>query len=134
MDRTQIALFGNSLMRCMAAPEFIADFYDRFVAASPEVAEKFRETDFERQHWAMTSSLYVLVLALEKGEAAIAYLEHIAWQHGRHELDIPPEMYDLWSDCLIRSVKECDPQFSEATEHAWRDAMAFAVDFMKKGY
>ena len=134
MDQDQIACFGGSLGRCLAAPNFIARFYELFVESSPEIAEKFRETDFERQRRAMSSSLYVILLGLEHGEAAIAYLEQVARQHSRRDLDIRPEMYDAWLDCLIRSVKEFDPLFSDSVEGAWRGAMKFGIDFMRERY
>ena len=133
-DRNQIACFDISLARCLAKPAFLARFYDLFVESSPDIAEKFRDTDFQRQRRAMGASLYVLVLALEQGEAATIYLDQIARQHGRENLDIPPEMYDAWRDCLLQSVKEYDPLFSDEIEQAWRVVMEFAIDFMCERY
>jgi hypothetical protein len=89
-DADLIADFGASLGRCHANPRFIPRFYEQFVAASPEVAEKFKDTDLERQGRAMSSSLYALVMVLEGGEAAILYLDKIGRQHGREGLDIRP--------------------------------------------
>ena len=134
LDQNQIARFDSSLARCLSDQTFLTRFYDLFVASSPDIAEKFRDTDFQRQRRAMGASLYVLVLALERGEAAIIYLNQIARQHSRRDLDVRPEMYDAWRDCLLQSVKEYDPLFSDEIEQAWREAAKFAIDFMRERY
>ena len=100
LDRNQIARFDASLACCLADRAFLTRFYDLFVESSPAIAEKFRGTDFQRQRRATAASLYVIVLALEQGEAATLYLNQIAKQHGRGDLDVRPEMYEAWRDCL----------------------------------
>ena len=134
LDRQRLSDFGASLGRCHANPEFLSRFYELFVAASPEVAEKFSNTDFERQRRAMSASLYALVLAMEGGKAASLYLDSIARQHGRKDLGICPELYDVWLECLIEAVKEFDPEYSDEIETLWRNAMAFGIEFMQSRY
>lgn len=134
MDPRQVSDFSESLGRCMADRRFLDRFYEIFVASSPEVADRFRDTDFVRQKRALSSSLYVMVMAMEGGEAARTYLEQIARRHARNDLDIRPEFYDLWLDCLITAARERDPQFSEGTEQAWRHVMKFGIEFMQARY
>jgi hemoglobin-like flavoprotein len=134
LSKEQIARFDTSLARCLVEEAFLNRFYELFVGSSPAIAEKFRGTDFERQRRAMGASLYVIVLALEQGEAAMIYLDQIAKQHGHEDLDVPPEMYDAWRDCLLKSVKEYDPMYSDGIEQAWRTAADFAIDIMRKRY
>lgn len=134
MDREQIARFDTSLARCLSEEAFLTRFYELFVQSSPAIAEKFRDTDFQRQRRAMGASLYVIVLALEQGEAAMIYLDQIAKQHGHEDLDVAPEMYDTWRDCLLQSVKEYDPLYSDEIEQSWREAADFAIDFMRRRY
>jgi hemoglobin-like flavoprotein len=134
LDREQIARFDVSLARCLADQAFLTRFYDLFVATSPEVAEKFRGTDFRRQRRATAASLYVIVLALEQGEAATIYMNQIARQHGRDDLDIPPEMYDPWRDCLLQAVREFDPLFNDELERTWVEVADFAIAFMRERY
>jgi len=45
-------------------------------------------------------------------------LERLAKLHSRAELDIKPELYDLWFDRLVQAVKEFDPMFDMETETA----------------
>ncbi len=133
-DREKIACFDASLARCLTQGAFLSRFYDLFVDSSPEVAEKFKDTDFQRQRRAMGASLYVIVLALEQGEAALLYLEQIARQHSHADLDIRSEMYDVWRDCLLKSVAEFDPLYSAEIEQAWCEAADFAIEFMRERY
>lgn len=134
MEQQPIAVFSGSLARCLADPGFLTRFYELFLQSSPEVAERFRETDFERQRRALSSSLYVMVMVVENSEPAVAYLERIARKHSRADLDIRPELYDLWLECLIQSVSEYDPEFSDEIGQLWRKTMQVGIDFMRARY
>jgi hypothetical protein len=45
----------------MADERFFDIFYDRFVASSPAVADRFRHTDHRRQKKAVRASLYLIM-------------------------------------------------------------------------
>lgn len=130
----QVSSFSRSLSRCIGNPRFLDRFYELFINSSEAVAGKFRDTDLERQKRALSSSLYAMVMASEGGEAAIAYLDQIARRHGRQDLDIPAEMYDQWLECLIRAVRESDPEFTPEVEQVWRGMMRFGIQFMRDRY
>ena len=134
MDPTILETFDRSLGRCNSKPGFLDRFYELFQNHSEEIAEKFRDTDFQRQKSALRSSLFVMVVAVEGGEAAVAYLDQVARQHSRKDLDIGPELYDVWLDCLIQSVREYDPDFTDETEELWRDVMRFGIKYMTDRY
>jgi len=121
-----------SLARCLGDSKFLDRFYELFVSSSDAVADKFRNTDFDSQKRALASSLYLMIMAMEGGDAAVAYMERIAARHGRNDLDIRPEMYDVWLDCLVCAASECDPEFSDDIEQDWREVMRFGIDFMRK--
>jgi hemoglobin-like flavoprotein len=129
-------LFLASLSRCLAEPGFIAAFYERFLGASHEVRLKFRGTNMERQVRVLADSLFVVANAVQGEEGSIARsgLKQLAERHSRHNLDVPPHLYDLWSDCLIATVKGIDPQFDAAVEAAWRETLALGVRYMTERY
>ena len=81
MDAKSTTRFSESLARCMADPGFLDRFYERFTSSSPEIAEKFKDTDFVRQKKALSSSLYLTVMAIEGGEGATTFLEGVAKRH-----------------------------------------------------
>jgi len=112
-----VETFRDSLKRCLAAPDFLLDFYGLFMASSDEVREKFANTDFERQTRILADSLWAMAVA-----------------HSREQLDIRPEFYDQWLDCLVEAASRHDPSFSAGVERAWRETLAVGIALMKSRY
>ena len=74
-----------------------------------------------------------MMLASDESERMV-HLERLAKLHSRAELDIKPELYDLWLDRLVQAVKEFDPMFDAETGAAWRRMLAPGIEFMKSRY
>jgi hemoglobin-like flavoprotein len=133
----EVDLFLASLTRCLAQqPQFTRRFYDRFIGASDEVREKFRDTDMKRQVRMLEDSLLVVANAVqgEDGSPARGDLPRIAARHGRDGLAIRPELYGLWADCLVETARECDPAFRPEIEQSWREVLAVGVRYMVERY
>jgi len=136
MDPRSRAAFLASFNRCRAAAGFLEDFYRRFIASSEEIRAKFAGTNMKRQVQMLEDSLYVVAVAIqgEEGSLVCGDLPRIAARHSRKDLDIRPGLYDLWLECLIEAVRTHDPQFSGEVEAAWRETLAFGVDYMRERY
>jgi hemoglobin-like flavoprotein len=136
MDPRSRDAFLASFNRCRASAGFLEAFYERFVASSEEVRAKFAGTDMKQQVRALEDSLYVIANAIQGQEGSIARdeLPRIAARHSRSDRDIRPELYDLWLECLIDTVHGHDPQFSPELEAAWRETLAFGIDYMRERY
>jgi hemoglobin-like flavoprotein len=136
MSPDHVDVFRASLNRCLAASGFVESFYESFVGSSEDVREKFRNTDMKRQVRMLEDSLYVLTVAVQGGQSSPARgaLPGIARRHSRHELDIRPELYDLWLSSLVETARRCDPDFTDATEEAWRDTLAAGIEYMRSHY
>jgi hemoglobin-like flavoprotein len=132
----RIASFESSLRRCLASASFLDRFYELLIASSPEVGEKFRNTDFERQKKVVAESLFATAMAARDGFGGVVgeRLRKIARRHSREQRDIRPELYDLWLDCLLRAVAEHDPEHSPEVERAWRETLSEGVAFMREHY
>jgi hemoglobin-like flavoprotein len=128
--------FLASLGRCRATPGFLDAFYQRFVVSSDEVRAKFAKTDMMRQVQVMEDTLLVVANAVqgEEGSLARKALPRIAERHSRRDLDIRPELYDLFLECLLVTVRTHDPKFTPEVEAAWRETMGFGIDYMRKRY
>jgi len=128
--------FLASLGRCRATAGFLDAFYQRFVASSDEVRAKFAKTDMLRQVQMLEDTLFVVANAVqgEEGSPARSDLPRIAERHSRRDLDIGPELYDLFLECLNVTVRTHDPKFSPEVEAAWREVMGFSIDYMRKRY
>ena len=126
--------FNDSLARCQTDPHFLTLFYKKFVLSNSEVREKFSNTNMAQQKMMLHASLYMIMLAKQGNDAASAYLDRIALRHSKSELDIRPELYDLWLETLIETVSEIDTLFDKHVENAWLDVMRYGVEYMKSKY
>lgn len=133
MDERDIELFNDSMERCSSRSDFLNRFYTAFLASSDEVARKFEHTDLKKQARMLKISLYIMMLSNDDSGRE-AQLEQLAQRHSRMELDIKPELYDLWLDRLLQTVREVDPKFDAPTEAAWRRVLQPGIDFMKSRY
>ena len=127
-------LFRDSLDRCRQREDFLDHFYDRFMASSDEVREKFARTDFDRQKQRLLEALRLAADVVDGDARAMRHLHERAESHGRHGLDIKPELYDLWLDSLMATAAECDPNFDEAIEEAWRSVLGHIIAYMQLHY
>ncbi|MDH5326676.1 MAG: globin [Gammaproteobacteria bacterium] len=112
---------------------FFDIFYDKFITASDIVAEHFRNTDMQRQREMLEKSFYSLFIFYATSNAN-DYLDKIAKQHGKHALNIPDELYDIWIDCLLETVKELDPEYTPEIELSWRLVLSAGIVYMKYKY
>ena len=133
MHERDVELFNDSLERCSGRPDFLRRFYTLFLASSDTVAKKFEHTDLKEQARMLRTSLYTMMLA-SGGSERTAHLERLAKLHSKAELDIRPELYDLWLDRLVQAVREFDPMFDQEIETAWRRVLQPGIEFMKSRY
>jgi hemoglobin-like flavoprotein len=129
-----VEVFNDSLEQCTSTRRFLDRFYELFISSSPEVAAKFANTDLRVQKAALKVSLYMIMASIERKPEGNVHLERIAARHSRSGLDIGPHLDDLWLDCLIQAMRECDPLFGEETEQAWRGVMRVGIEFLKSQY
>lgn len=124
--------FRSSLKRCLTKPDFMKDFYARFMGSSEEIRSKFVNTDFERQTRVLADSLLLMATAAQSAPNAIAWREmkHITLRH--RELGITGPMYDVWLECLMASAASHDPEFSDEVGAAWRDTLRPGIEFMRE--
>ena len=135
MEAQMLETFEQSLLRCESRWDFFDRFYDRFLASSPAVREKFRNTDFVRQKRVLRASLHLLLRAARNdGGGPDAHLRDLAERHGSGQLDIGAELYDFWLDSLLATVRECDPEFSLEVERAWEAVMMVGIQYLCRNY
>ena len=135
MDEKVIATFDESLRRCDTHPKFLDIFYEKFLASSPKVREKFSNTDFARQKRLLRASFYMILLASEDEQhGPERYLKFLAAHHASNALNIGAQLYDLWLDSLLQAVKQCDPRYTTEVEEAWEEVMGVGIRYMLEHY
>jgi len=134
MDERILATFDDSLRRCTSDAGFLDRFYENFLASSPKVKEKFANTDFARQKRALETSFHLMLLAAMDEKGPGKYLKDLAVRHGAGDLGVGSELYDLWLSSLVETARRYDPDFTDATEEAWRDSLAAGIEYMRSHY
>jgi len=135
MDKAVLETFDGSLGRCTSQSRFLDLFYAKFLASSPKIREKFKDTDFVRQKRALKASLHMILLAAsDEGADPGKYLRDVAEKHGAKQLNVGAELYDLWLDSLLETVEECDPEYSPAVRHAWEEVMMVGIHYLTVRY
>ncbi len=84
----------------------------------------------------LKSSLFMLLEASGRNppRESVAHLERVAERHDRRHHDIKPEMYALWLDCMLRTVREFDKKFNADVDRAWRQVLANGIAIMQSKY
>ena len=126
--------FLRSLERCKKNPEFIETFYERFLTSSDEIADKFRYTDFERQHDMLVHSLELAAHAVEGDHEALEELNKQAIRHSRDDLDIRPDLYPIWLSTIIDTASEFDPFWDATVHNAWQTVLKHVIHHMASKY
>jgi hemoglobin-like flavoprotein len=136
MPSGSVESFRASLGRCLATPGFLHYFYDRFMESSEEVREKFKQTEFARQTRILTDSLYIMAVAAESQGDSVAWqeMDRLAARHSRTELDVRPQLYETWLECLLMAVKQFDPEFTPDVATAWREVLAPGIARLRSRY
>jgi hemoglobin-like flavoprotein len=136
MPSAHVAAFRASLGRCMVNQDFLHRFYDLFIASSDEVREKFKHTEFARQTRVLSDSLYIMAVAAESRDEGVAWkeIDRLAAAHSHTQLDIRPELYDTWLECLLTAAGDHDPEFSPDVEAAWRQTLAPGIERLRSRY
>ena len=131
-------IFNDSYERVMHAPggnsdEFYVAFYDLLTATSDEAASKFRKSDMAEQVRMLQSSVTVL-LNFFVSSRQDEYLGKLAERHSKRGVDIPPELYSVWLDCLVETVRQFDSKFNDDVATAWRTVFSKGIEFMTSRY
>jgi hemoglobin-like flavoprotein len=127
-------LASASYQRCYDRPAFFEAFYRNFLAACPEAAPRFAQTDFERQNKLLRHAVAMLLIFPKQPEAEPTLLTRIAERHSRRDLAVPAALYPPFVDSLIATVQQYDPLFTPEIEEAWRRTVSKGVQYMVARY
>lgn len=121
----------KSYGRCRMTGTFADDFYRRFLGSSPRIAEKFSATNMDQQKRMLDHGVRHLILFFhEPSPITAAKMLSLGESHARSALNIAPDLYPLFLDCLLGAVEENDPQFSPELDEAWRHVASHGINVM----
>lgn len=123
----------QSFNRCLRRRDFLQRFYTIFVSSDPEIARKFRDTDWSQQIHLLRHGISASIMYAGGGDLGSHELQRLHKSHGKRGYDVEPWMYDNWLEALIRTLNETDSQFTPELEQRWRQAMGLAIDRIRDG-
>lgn len=133
MDREIMYQIRESFHRCLESNIFFESFYKRFLSSSDEIAAKFKEVDMSTQHAMIAEGITKLLTYAETGEPGNR-LEQVARLHARSRLNIEPRFYDVFTTCLVETLKEVDSAMTPEVEKGWHECIKKGTDFMAPMY
>ncbi len=131
-----VAIFNASFERVSESRlegTFFRQFYAFFIGSSEKIAEKFKNTDLERQRGMLRISL-IEMLAFSTSHRSTPYMDMLAAIHSKTDKDITPGMYDAWLDAILKTVKQVDPEYSDDVALSWKIILSPGIEFMKHHY
>ena len=132
-DEVFAASFGRIMGSGAYNPDFIGRFYNLFLDSSPEIAERFVNTDMSRQKTMLHDSLGTLV-DFSHHKRVTKQMRRLAVVHGPGAADVRPDLYALWLDSLLATVREFDPEYEADVDLAWRLTLAPGISYLQFSY
>jgi len=113
----------------------VSEFYTCLMDANTEIREKFAHVDMTEQASLLSHAIVMSFLFVDKNQqVAKKCLDSVRETHARHKLDIAPELYDSWLECLLETVAVCDPHVNDELLSDWHDVMSVAINHIREGY
>lgn len=114
---------------------FVTVFYDRLMESSEDIRKKFEHIDMEAQAKILAHAIVMSFLFVDENhQSATQCLNNIRESHSRRNLDIAPELYDIWLECLVETVGICDPDSNKELLANWHTVMSVAISHIRGGY
>jgi hemoglobin-like flavoprotein len=132
MQQSAHQIAQQSYSRCLRWPDFLPRFYEHLLASDPSIPPMFEVTEFPRQYKLLQHALGLLLSYGNRPDDML--LERLAAKHSAKSIDVPPPMYALFVDSLVRTIREFDDRCDGEIEEAWREALQPGLDFMMSRY
>ncbi|MDQ6968728.1 MAG: globin [Mariprofundaceae bacterium] len=115
--------------------KLIAAFYTRLMDADEEIRKKFETVDMTEQASLLSHAIVMSFLFVDKNQqVAKKCIDNVRKTHAQHNLNIAPELYDTWLECLLETVALCDPHANDELLNDWRHVMSVAINHIREGY
>lgn len=125
----------TSYGRCLHNGQFIARFYEIFVASHPDIPGMFKNTDFSVQFLALRRGISAAITYAGGSTLSRRMMTEMAQVHSkRGRAPVPPTLYPYWMDSLLRATAEHDPEYDFALEQRWRAALGRTTQYFIDQY
>ena len=125
-------LVMQSYGRCCASEGFFDSFYRYFLASSPQIRDRFTNTDMAAQKHLLRHGILNLVM-YARGMPDTK-LRALGVTHARDGFNIRPELYDLWLVSLQQAIGDHDKACNADILQAWREVLSKGINVIKSEY
>ena len=120
-----------SFARCgEAGEEFFDDFYATLSERAPGIGAMFADVDMQQQNRLIRRGVEHLIEYAAGSEESAEALRQVGQSHGGQGLKVAPELYPLWLDTLMETVRQHDPEANDHVESAWRVVARGGLDLI----
>jgi len=106
------------------------EFYESFLATSPLIKQKFKDTDMQAQKDLLRHGLSYLIMYSSNSGSAKMKLDRLGETHNKQNLNIEPWMYDKWVEALLKTVERNDRKVTDELLASWKDALQRGIQHM----
>lgn len=125
----------QSYGRCLRNRDFIARFYEIFLASHPAVPPMFAKTDFAQQRLALRRGISMGIAFAAGSDIVRRGIVEMAQAHARAgRTPVEPSLYAYWTDSLLKAVAENDAQADAKLLSRWREAMTIVTRHFAERY
>lgn len=134
IDSALLKTVRRSYGSLLLSPNFTGDFYRKLFAASPEIAEKFKNTNLEKQKLLFAEGINFLIMHAAGQRIAQMKLDQIATIHDRGKVNVPPHLYPIWVRVFLEVAKQNDLDYDSDVESAWKIVLQQGIDYLISKY
>ncbi len=104
-------------------------FYRHLFAAIPEARDLFGDVD--EQQFKLAAMLTLVVSSLDRLEQVEPIVESLGHRH--HGYGVQPQHFKPFGECLLKTLAQHTPQWSETRQAAWQAAWEHMSAVMQRG-
>lgn len=126
------AAVAESLKCAMEQPGFFDRFYQHLFRAAPELKPMFQDVDMEVHNVLLRKGIVALLMHVAGSSMGTKELDHLRETHGIYGLNITEDMYRIWINTMIRTVRDHSKEFDHKLEAAWRDTLEQGIRYVSE--
>lgn len=124
-----------SFGRCTAVgDDFFDDFYATLSTRAPGIGTMFAHVDMQQQNNLIRQGVEHLIDFASGNAQSEQELRRLGGTHGRVDLNVHPDLYSVWVDTLVETIRGHDEQATDDVEAAWRVALRGGIELMTSLY
>lgn len=127
----EVERVSSSFLRASQKGDLLAErFYERFFALDPSLRSLF-PSDIGPQTRMLTTALKLTIENLQQPKRLLTFLTELGRRHAHY--GVQPRHLGLMGKALLAALPTVDPQWSDATEHAWAKAYGHIAQLVQRG-